>query len=110
YWEAERIWARCRTEGAKGCERTKPNPLSRTVLGVSRSLAGFSSEERGKGALPLPPPPIPKTGPQRCCVSASSLEKRLREHAYSCLLSPPANQGTFLLWAKVKSFDAAAVG
>src|SRR5438552_17317673 len=36
-----------------------------------------------KGALPLPPPPIPKTGPQRCCVSASSLEKRLREHACS---------------------------
>src|SRR5437868_14284217 len=89
----------------------RENEAESAIANSAWRFAGFSSEERGKGALPLPPPPIPKTGPQRCCVSASSLEKRLREHAYACLLSPPANQETFLLWAnQVKSFDAAAVG
>src|SRR5439155_12149365 len=91
-------------------EGMRENEAESAIANSAWRFAGFSSEERGKGALPLPPPPFPKLGRS----VAASLHHPWRKgygNMRTPACSPPANQGTFLLWAsQVKSFDAAAVG
>ena len=72
------------------------------AFAVSRNSLVFSGEDQGKGCCPFLCNPIPETysgGSQASLLSCrrSPLETRLAEHAYSCLLLPNGNQGTFLL-------------